>query len=130
METKTTATWHDALAQTEWVVMVTSDAQGPHLVATWGDYIRKLSDPGSDTLLAPVGGYRQTEKNLAQNKRMQVMIASRQVLGSQGRPGQGYLLECETQIQADGPLALRAKEQFPWSRGVLVIQVKSARPQL
>lgn len=124
-----TGTWHDVLGKTEWVGIVTWDGQQPHVVANWGDYIRALSEVGSDTLVMPAGHYRRTEANLARDPRVQVILASRQVVGSHG-PGQGYLLSGEGEIQLTGPLAERAKARFAWARGAFVIRVQEAQAQL
>lgn len=124
-----TGTWHHVLTKTEWVGIVTWDGQQPHVVANWGDYIRALSEPGSDTLVMPAGHYHRTEANLQRDKRVQVIIASRQVAGSHG-PGQGYLLNGEGAIQLTGPLAELAKSRYAWARGALVIRVQEANPQL
>ncbi len=121
--------WHEVLAKTEWVAIVTQSERGPHVVATWGAYIRDLSDGDSDTLVVPAGRYHQTEKNLQRDRHIQVMLASRQVAGSHG-PGQGYLLEGEGEIQTTGAWAQRAKAQYPWARGALVIRVQAAQVQL
>ena len=121
--------WHDVLAKTEFIAIVTWDGQRPHTVANWGNYIRSLSEPGSDTLVMPAGRYHQTEANLRQNKRVQVLLASRQVAGTHS-PGQGYLLEGEGAIELEGDRAEKAKATFPWARGALVVQGRSAQAQL
>ncbi len=124
-----TGTWHDVLAKTEWVGIITGDQQQPHVVANWGDYIRTLSEPGSDTLVMPAGRYHRTEANLRRDNRVQVILASRQVVGTHGL-GQGYLLSGEGEIHITGPLAERAKSRYPWARGALVIRIQEARAQL
>jgi hypothetical protein len=122
-------TWHDVLAKTEWVAIVTWNEQQSHVVANWGDYIRALSEAGSDTLVMPAGRYHQTESNLQRDKHVQVMLASHQVAGSHGL-GQGYLLEGEGEIQLSGEWAQQAKASYPWARGALVIHVREAHAQL
>lgn len=129
MDIQTKGQWHDVLAKTEWVGIVTWDGERPHTVANWGDYIRKLSEPGSDTLVMPAGRYHQTESNLRRDKRVQVILASRQVAGSRS-PGQGYLLEGEGEVELDGEMARRAKAAYPWARGALILRIRSAKAQL
>lgn len=124
-----TGAWHEVLDKTEWIAVVTWDEQQPHVVATWGEYIRALSEPGSDTLVMPAGRYHRTEANLRRDKRVQAILASRQVAGTNG-PGQGYLLSGEGEIQLTGPMAERAKSHYAWARGALVIRVQEAHAQL
>ncbi|MCC7192478.1 MAG: hypothetical protein IT444_06805 [Phycisphaeraceae bacterium] len=130
MTTAATGNWHEVLEKTEWVAIVTWDGQQAHTVANWGDYVRKLSDAGSDTLVMPAGRYHQTESNLRRDKRVQVILASRQVNGSRGTPGQGYLLEGEGDVELEGEFAKRAKAAYPWARGALILRIRSAQAQL
>jgi len=116
------------LEATEYVTIVTQGETGPHLVATWGDYIRKMGI-GDDTLIVPVGYLRETEANLRRDSRVQVLAASRQVQGTHG-PGQGCLLTGVAEILTDGDLVTKVKEQFPWARGAMLIRVESAKTQL
>jgi hypothetical protein len=108
---------------------VTWDGQQPHVVANWGDYIRSLSEPGSNTLVMPAGRYQRTEANLSRDKRVELILASRQVPGSRSL-GQGYLLRGEGEIQLSGPLAEQAKSRYTWARGAFVIHVQEAQAQL
>ncbi len=116
------------LEATEFVTIVTQGKDGPHVVATWGDYIRQLGI-GSDTLMVPAGHYLQTEANLQRDSRVQVLAASRQVRGSHGL-GQGVLVTGNAEVRVEGAEAAAVKEQFPWARGVLVIRAESAVAQL
>lgn len=121
--------WKAVLDKTEVVAVVTGDGQSPHLVATWGDYVRAFGIVNGEILLVPVGSYHQTEMNLKRNKSLQLLVASKQVQGRHG-PGQGCIIEGEGEIQAQGPFAEKVKAKFPWARGALVIKVKKAAPQL
>ncbi len=123
------ADWQAVLAETELVVIITSGSEGPHVVATWGEYVRRLSESGSDLLVVPAGHYNVTEENFKHNKVGQVMIASRKVAGSYG-PGQGYLLSVEGELQSEGDLCERVKSLFEWARGALVLKVVAAQAQL
>lgn len=123
------ANWQAVLEETEWVAIVTSGSEGPHVVATWGEYVRCLSESGSEVLVVPAGYYNVTEENFKRNKVGQVMIASRKVAGSYG-PGQGYLLQVEGELQSEGDLYERVKSRFEWARGALVLKVVDAQAQL
>jgi hypothetical protein len=116
------------LEATEFVTIVTQGEAGPHLSATWGDYIRTLGI-ADDTLLVPVGYLQETEANLRRDPRVQVLAASRQVPGTHG-PGQGCLLTGTAEILLAGDLLQQVQSQFPWARGVMVIHVETAKTQL
>ncbi len=113
------------LDKTEWVAIATSGDDGPHLVATWGDYIT-IQD--GQVLLVPAGGYRKTEANLRRDPRVQVLIASREVPRANGQ-GQGCVLSGTGELQSSGPFLETAKAKFPWARGVLVVRVEDVREQ-
>jgi hypothetical protein len=121
-------TCREVLEQTEFVAIVTNAADGPHVVATWGDYVRQLGLQG-DRLLIPVGMFRQTEANLAQDSRIQLLVASRRAEGTRG-PGQGCLIEGKGTISTSGEDADRVKTTFPWARGALVVDVEKVTAQL
>ena len=116
------------LEATEFVTIVTQGAAGPHVTATWGDYIRAMGI-GNDTLIVPVGYLRETEANLSRDPRVQILAASRQVQGTHG-PGQGCLITGTAEILFDGDVVTKAKEKFPWVRGAMLIRVESAKTQL
>jgi hypothetical protein len=116
------------LEATEFVTIVTQGEAGPHVSATWGDYIRALGID-NDTLVVPVGYLQQTEANLRRDPRVQLLAASRRVQGTHG-PGQGCLLTGIAEILADGDLVTRVKEKFPWARGAMLVRVESAKTQL
>ncbi len=118
----------DILDATEFLTIVTTGEQGPHVVANWGDYLRTLGTDG-DTIILPAGHYKETEENLRRNNKIQVMAASRRVQGSRA-PGQGCLLSGRGEVVCSGPLADKVKAKFAWARGALVIHVEAAQTQL
>jgi len=121
--------WRDVLEKTEWVAIVTWDGNTPHLVATWGDYVRSLGIINDEIILIPAGHYNKTEENLKGNKHVKLLIASRQVKGSHGT-GQGCVIEGEGEIQTEGEFAQRVKEKFSWARGAFVVRAKEVEVQL
>jgi hypothetical protein len=121
-------TIREILDATEFLTIVSTGDEGPHLVANWGDYQRGLGIEG-DTIVLPAGHYNRTEENLRKNGRVQVMAASRKVAGSHG-PGQGCVLSGRGEIVTDGPFAEKAKAKFRWARGALLIHVEAASLQL
>lgn len=118
----------DLLATTEFVAIITSGVDGPHVVGTWGEYVRTLN-PTADSIVLPAGGYRQTEANLAEDPRIQLLIASRQVQGSRG-PGQGCVIDGTAELVTQGPIVDEVKRRFPWARGAIVVAIRDIVPQL
>ncbi|MEI6669527.1 MAG: pyridoxamine 5'-phosphate oxidase family protein [Acidobacteriota bacterium] len=114
--------------RSEWVAIATTGSDGPHLAATWGDYIRALG-LADDVILIPAGGLQITEANLAADPRVELLFASREVKGSRGG-GQGCRLRGRGEFQASGPEADAVKARFPWARGAIVIHVEHAVTQL
>jgi hypothetical protein len=126
--TEASAVLLDLLEATEFIAIVTSGADGPHVTGTWGSYVRKLS-PSAQTIVMPVGGYHQTGANLARDDRIKLLLASQQVQGSHG-PGQGCAISGTAELVTEGPIAEKVKNHFPWARGALVIAVGEITPQL
>lgn len=120
----------EVLDKTEWVAIATSGDSGPHMVGTWGDYVRALGIKDSGIIVIPAGYYNITEENLKKNNRVELLIASRQVHGTNGRPGQGCSISGRGEIQTSGKFADMAKSKFPWARGALVITVEKVSTQL
>jgi hypothetical protein len=114
--------------ETEFVAIVTNGPDGPHLVGNWGDYMRTLGS--SDTkILLPAGRYQQTERNLASDDRIQLLVASRKVQGTHG-PGQGCAIAGRGKIETTGELVERVRQKFRWARGALIIEVSDIKTQL
>ena len=118
----------DVCEATEFVTIVTTGDDGPHVVGNWGNYMRALGI-GADTIVLPAGRYRQTEQNLRKNNRVQLLVASRKVQGTRS-PGQGYLIVGTAEIVSSGEIADAVKAKFPWARGALVIHVEEVTAQL
>ena len=126
--TKIEGNCRDVCVASEFVCIVTSGDDGPHVVGNWGDYMRALGI-GADTIVLPAGRYRQTEQNLRKNNRVQLLVASRTVQGTHG-PGQGYLIAGTAEIVTSGEIVNTVKAKFPWARGALVIHVEEVTAQL
>ncbi len=118
----------DVCEATEFVAIVTSGDDGPHVVGNWGDYMRALGI-GANTIVFPAGRYRQTEQNLEKDNRVQLLVASRKAQGTRG-PGQGYLIVGTAEIVSSGEIVNTVKAKFPWARGALVIHVEAVTAQL
>ena len=107
----------EVLDTVEIVAIGTRGEDGAHLVATWGDYVRKLGIQDGDVILIPAGGYRQTEQNLLEHPRIEVLVASKQA-------GTGYRLSGRAEVQTSGPWSDHVQHEFSWARGALVIYVE------
>ena len=119
----------EVMDKTEWVAIVTCGDNGPHVVATWGDYVRAISINGDEVIVIPAGKYNITEENLKKDNRVELLIASKQVQGNYGH-GQGCCISGKGEIQTSGKFVEMVKEKFPWARGALVIKVKEVNIQL
>ena len=114
----------EVLDETEVVALVTEGPDGPHIAATWGDYVRTLGI-GDDRLVIPAGFYRHMEANLARNPSIQILVASRKVQGNIG-PGQGFTLKGTGRIVDVGADMDRVKASFPWARAALIVDITQA----
>ena len=121
-------TYLKLLDATEFVAIVTHGDNGPHLVGTWGDYIRRFR-PSTETIVVPAGGYRQTERNLARDNRITLLIASRSVQGSSG-PGQACAIAGTAELVTEGPMVDEVRSHFPWARGALIVSITEIVSQL
>ncbi len=118
----------DVCEATEFVTIVTTGDDGPHVVGNWGEYMRTLGIK-EDMIVLPAGRYRKTEQNLRKNNRIQLMVASRKVQGTR-TPGQGCLIVGTAEILDSGDAFDAVKAKFPWARGALVIRVEDVQTQL
>jgi len=125
---KIDAVCREVIEKTEWIAISTAGPDGPHVVATWGDYVRALGID-EDTILIPVGLMRKTEANLQRDNRVELLCGSRQVQGTRG-PGKGCALVGRAEFQTAGPRYEAVKAKFPWARATLVVSVEEAKPQL
>jgi predicted pyridoxine 5'-phosphate oxidase superfamily flavin-nucleotide-binding protein len=117
-------TCREVLDETEVVAMVTEGPDGPHITATWGEYVRTLGIE-EDRLVIPAGFYRQMEANLGRNPAIQILVASRKVQGNIG-PGQGFTLKGTGRIVDSGPDMDRVKAHFDWARAALIVDITEA----
>ncbi len=120
--------FRDVCEATEFVTIVTSGDDGPHVVGNWGDYMRVLGIKG-DIIVFPAGRYWQTEKDLRRNNRVQLLVASKKVQGTRS-PGQGCLIIGTGEILSSGNIVDAVRAKFPWARGALVIHVEDVKTQL
>ena len=118
----------DVCDATEFVTIVTSGDDGPHVVGNWGDYMRVLGIK-KDMIVFPAGRYHQTEKNLRKNDRIQLLVASKKVQGTRSL-GQGCLIIGIGEIVSAGDIVDAVKAKFPWARGAMIVHVEDVKTQL
>ena len=117
----------EVLQKSEFIAIATAGEDGPHVVAVWGDYIKRLGY--GDTLLVPVGGMKKTEANLRHDPRVE-LICGTQKMASNMSLGKGCGLRGRAGMETSGSHFDHVKKQFPWARAALVIKVEAATPQL
>lgn len=118
----------EVIERAEWVAIATAGLTGPHLVATWADYVRTLGIE-KGRLLIPAGQYQQTEQNIKNGSHVELLFATRQVQGEYG-PGRGCHIRGTAEFKTKGPEAEQVKGHFPWARGVLIVNIQEIALQL
>ena len=126
--TKIEGVCRDVCEATEFVTIVTTGDDGPHVVGNWGDYMRVLGIK-ENMIIFPAGRYQQTEKNLRRDNRIQLLVASKKVQGTRS-PGQGCLIIGTAEILSSGDIVDAVKAKFPWARGAMVNHVEDVKTQL
>ncbi len=115
----------EVMDKTEWVAILSWGPDGPHMSATWGEYVRRLGFSNDEVVVIPAGGLRQTEENLNTNPQVQLLIASKTV-----GTGQGCRISGRGEIQTSGLLYEAVKREFDWARGALVVTVEDIKTLL
>lgn len=113
----------EVIEKTEWVSITTSSKEGPHTVAAWGYRLRKMGIR-EGAIVLPAGKYIQTEQNLKEDSRIQLLIASGEAQRADGKKGQGYRISGRGEIQLEGAMADLVKAEFPWARGAIVARIE------
>jgi hypothetical protein len=119
----------EIMEKAEWISIATAGTDGPHLAATWGDYIRKIDIANDEMVLVPVGGFQTTERNLISDNRIELLCASKLVPSAHSL-GRGCRIRGKGHIETSGELFAAAKKAFSWARGVLVVKVEETHVQL
>lgn len=101
----------------------TAGTDGPHMAATWNSYIQVLGD--ADVVI-PVGGLEKTEENIRAGSKMQMIVASRDISGTQG-PGAGFLLKGAVEFKTSGRDFERTRSRFPWARAIMLFHIEEEK---
>ena len=113
----------------DWISIATTGLEGPHLAATWGDYVRKLGLVNDEMILVPVYGFRTSERNLLADNRIELLCATKLVPSAQSL-GRGFRIRGKGRIETSGERFTAAKAAFSWARAVLVVTVEETHLQL
>jgi len=113
----------------DWISIATAGPDGPHLAATWGDYVRKLGLVNDEMIQIPVYGFKTSEKNLLADNRIELLCASKLVPSAQSL-GRGFRIKGKGHIETSGDRFNATKAAFSWARGVLVVKVEETQVQL
>jgi hypothetical protein len=113
----------------DWISIATAGPDGPHLAATWGDYVRKLGLVNDEMILVPVYGFRTSERNLLVDNRIELLCATKLVPSVQSL-GRGFRIKGKGHIETSGVRFAATKAAFSWARGVLVVTVEETHLQL
>jgi hypothetical protein len=113
----------------DWVSIATSGPDGPHLAATWGDYVRKLGLVNDEIVLVPLFGFKTTERNLLSDNRVELLFATK-LVPSAISLGRGCRIRGKGHVETTGERFAAAKAAFSWARGVLVVEVQETHVQL
>jgi hypothetical protein len=118
----------EVLEQTEWAAIATSGPEGPHVVGTWGDYIRAMGISG-DRVVIPVGHMHKTQANLQRDNRVELLCGTRQVKGAHG-PGKGCSIAGTARMMTEGDEYAAVRLRFPWARASLIVRAEKVETQL
>ncbi len=119
----------EIMDKAEWISIATTGVDGPHLAATWGDYIRKLGFVNDEMILVPLFGFRTTERNLLSDNRIEVLCTTK-LVPSTISLGRGCRIRGKGHIETSGKHFAAARDAFSWARAVLVINVEETHLQL
>ncbi len=101
----------------------TAGSDGPHMAATWNSYIEVAADAA---IIIPVGSLEKTEENIKAGSKLQMIIASKDVKGTQG-PGAGFLLKGSAEFKKTGIEFERIRSRFPWARAIMIFNIEEEK---
>jgi hypothetical protein len=119
----------EIMDKADWISISTEGADGPHVAATWGDYVRKLGFVNDETILVPLFGFRATERNLLSDDRIELLCATK-LVPSTFSLGRGCRIRGKGHVETSGERFDAVKKAFSWARGVLVVMVEETHVQL
>jgi len=108
----------EVMDKTEWVAITSLGSDGPHMVGTWGDYIRSMSVKDDEVITIPARRYNKTEENLKENGHVELLTASKQVRGSHalGGKGAGSPEKENSKLKENSPTRQRENSRGPGVR--------------
>ena len=121
--------YKEIMDKADWIAVATAGVDGPHLAATWGDYVKKIGHVNDEMVLVPMGSFRATERNLLADNRVELLFASKLVPSAQSL-GRGCRIRGKGSVETSGERFDAVKKAFPWARGVLVVTVEETQVQI
>ncbi len=103
------------------VAIVAQGKEFPCVVNTWHSYVRLTEN----SLIIPVGGMHSIEEALTRDNRVLVTVGSKEVEGLH-HMGTGFLLRGNASMIEEGDAFTAIKENYPWARAVLEINLTEA----
>ncbi len=97
----------------------THGTDGIHMAATWNSYVEVVDD---SYLLIPAGHLNKTQRNVEEGSDVQMIVASKDVKGLQGK-GAGFLLKGSARFEESGAVFDKMKSRFSWTRSVMVFSI-------
>lgn len=101
----------------------TTGSEGPHMAATWNSYIEVAAD---SAIIIPVGNLEKTEENIKAGSKLQMIVASKEVNGTNG-PGAGFLLKGSAEFKKTGREFERIRSRFPWARAIMIFNIEEEK---
>jgi len=108
-----------------WFAIATAGPEGPHQAACWTRNIQAL-DYTDTRIRIPVWRLEQTERNLLEDPRIELLFVSSEVRREKGS-GQGVSVPGHGEIHRSGPRLEEARQVLDWIDGVLIATVRSWR---
>ncbi|HCC00971.1 MAG TPA: FMN-binding protein [Ruminococcaceae bacterium] len=119
--------FYDVLKHEGVVTIVTSNAEGPHVVNTWNTYLVVTKD---EKILIPAYAMRKTEKNINQNNKITLALGAREVMGYKDYQGTGFVVEGTAKFLSSGAEYDEMKAKFSFLTRVLEVTPSSAKQMI
>jgi hypothetical protein len=126
--TKIEGICRDVCEATEFVTIVTTGDDGPHVVGNWGDYMRVLGIK-ENMIIFPAGATIRRRKIFAGITGYSCSSLPKRCKELAARvKGASSSVPARFSVRATSVDAVKAK--FPWARGAMVIHVEDVKTQL
>jgi len=118
----------EVIDTSQWLAIATAGPEGPHQAACWTRNIQAL-DYTDSVIRIPVWRLEQTERNLLQDSRIELLFVSADVQRADGT-GQGLSILGHGEVHRIGTPMEDARQSLDWINGVLIVTIHSWRLHL